>query len=158
MELQELGSLGELVSGIAVLVTLIYLARQIRQQNKQALQQSLHHTFSSMNEWSDRVAESDDLASIIVRGRASFSELSDDEQLRFEMTHLRFLNILEIWFEEIGQTYPKGSLRDQHLANLKVAVDHFFGHPGTFELWPRVMDLFPPDVRALIEQAKPIHQ
>jgi hypothetical protein len=34
MTIQELGSLGELVGGFAVIVSLIYLAVQIRQNNR----------------------------------------------------------------------------------------------------------------------------
>ena len=42
MTIAELGSIGEFVGSIAVLVTLIYLATQIR-QNTQSVRMSSHH-------------------------------------------------------------------------------------------------------------------
>ena len=52
--LNELGSLGEFISGIAVVVTLIYLAAQIR-HNTRAVRSSMHH---AMIDSTLRIAES----------------------------------------------------------------------------------------------------
>ena len=36
MSIQEWGSIGEVIGGVAVIITLIYLARQIKAQTKEA--------------------------------------------------------------------------------------------------------------------------
>ena len=41
MDIMELGAIGELVGGVAVLVTLIYLAVQIRQGNERAKRETI---------------------------------------------------------------------------------------------------------------------
>lgn len=49
MDIMELGAIGELVGGAAVLVTLIYLARQVRQGNKAGSRESYRSWVSEMN-------------------------------------------------------------------------------------------------------------
>ena len=152
MDIQDLGSLGELVSGLAVLGTLIYLARQIKESNKQTLQQSLMHTVSSFNELADLISQSEEVASIVVRGRESFNNLNNIEKLRFRSVHARFLNNIEGWLRQVGQIYPKGALREQHLGNIGLMIKDYLDFPGVKEYLPNVLSFFPPELKELIEK------
>jgi hypothetical protein len=60
MTLQELGSLGEAVSGLAVIVSLVYLAMQIR-QNTVALRSASYHQAAEQT-WSALLAATHDQA------------------------------------------------------------------------------------------------
>ena len=62
MDIMELGAIGELVGGVAVLATLIYLATQLRQLKQQNLLVSYQHTYDSVNAFCDVVSSSDELA------------------------------------------------------------------------------------------------
>ena len=62
MSIAELGSLGEFISSIAVLVTLIYLATQVRLARTEATANSLHHRTSSLIGLFTAAATSDSLA------------------------------------------------------------------------------------------------
>lgn len=108
MDLMELGAIGEMVGGVAVVVTLIYLATQIRQLKQQNLLASHQHSYDSVNSFCDVVSSSDALASIIIRGRQSASALTPEEHLRFQTIHGRLLNILESWHFQLTQTAPPG--------------------------------------------------
>ncbi len=81
MDIIELGAIGELVGGVAVLVTLVYLARQVRQGNQLERAESQRafirdHAPAVFTPMMDR-----DMAGVIRRGSADFDSLSGDEQM-----------------------------------------------------------------------------
>jgi len=82
--LDELGSLGEFISGLAVVVTLVYLALQIR-HNTRAVRSSMHQ---DMVESTLRVAESlsdnADVGRIVIKADEDYDNLTKGELLRFE--------------------------------------------------------------------------
>ena len=84
MTLNELGSLGEFISGLAVVVTLIYLALQIR-HNTRAVRSSMHH---DMIESTLRIAESmsdnPDVGRIVLKANEDYDNLTREEFIRFE--------------------------------------------------------------------------
>ena len=84
MTISELGSLGEFVSSIAVIVTLIYLATQLRQNTKairaastQALDQSITGNIAL---W----ASTQDNAVLMERGLNAHESLSEEEAIHFQ--------------------------------------------------------------------------
>ena len=84
MTLNELGSLGEFISGLAVVVTLIYLALQIR-HNTRAVRSSMHQ---DMVESTLRIAESmsdnPDVGRIVLKANEDYDGLTKEEFVRFE--------------------------------------------------------------------------
>jgi hypothetical protein len=82
--LNELGSLGEFISGLAVVVTLIYLALQIR-HNTRAVRSSMHQ---DMNESTLRIAESvsdnENVGRIVLKAEEDYDNLTREERIRFE--------------------------------------------------------------------------
>jgi len=82
--LDDLGSLGEFISGLAVVVTLVYLAIQIR-HNTRAVRSSMHQ---DMVEATLRVAESlsdnADVGLIVLKADEDYDNLTAGELLRFE--------------------------------------------------------------------------
>jgi len=83
MTISDLGSIGEFISSIAVVVTLIYLSFQLRQNTQairaastQALDQSVTANIAL---W----ATSRENAVLISRGRESPESLSDEEAIHF---------------------------------------------------------------------------
>lgn len=91
MSISELGSIGEFISGVAVLVTLIYLAVQVRQTRKIVMAQAYHSRSEALQDLSMRVAESESLSHIQAKLQGSgwpqdmtgFAELSDTEQAQY---------------------------------------------------------------------------
>jgi heme/copper-type cytochrome/quinol oxidase subunit 1 len=82
--LNELGSLGEFISGLAVVVTLIYLALQIR-HNTRAVRSSMHQ---DMVESTLRIAESmsdnENVGRIVLKANEDYDNLTREEFIRFE--------------------------------------------------------------------------
>ena len=83
MNWEAIGAIGEILGAIAVVATLIYLARQIR-QNSQAVEiAALRDTTEQWNKWSEVVATSPELADIVVRGNKSYKQLPEIEALQY---------------------------------------------------------------------------
>jgi len=80
MNIMELGALGEFVGAIAVVVTLIYLAVQLRQTTKTVrvsmIQAAERGVSDIVAAWS-RDAET---AALMRKGREAFNELDDDQK------------------------------------------------------------------------------
>jgi len=78
-----IGAISEILAAIAVVITLIYLAKQIR-QNSQAVEVSaLRDTTEQWNRWSEVLATSSELADIVARGNKSYRNLPEVEALRY---------------------------------------------------------------------------
>ena len=79
MSIADLGSLGEFVGSIAVVVTLIFLVFQVR-QNTSALQTQISQSY--LDRWMeslDQIINNDTLAEVFARGPESLQELTSVE-------------------------------------------------------------------------------
>jgi hypothetical protein len=151
LDFTQFAGYAEIISALAVVVTLGYLAIQIRQTNRQVLLQSLQDTWASLSEFCDLLAESEEVSSIIIRGRESIQNLSEVEKLRFSHVHIRLLNTIEIWLLALEECNPRGKLRRQHMENITEIISEYFGHPGTLEFLNNFNPAFaPPELHDLI--------
>ncbi len=83
MNWEAIGAIGEILAAIAVVVTLLYLAKQIR-QNSQAVEISaLRDTTEQWNRWSEVLATSPELADVVARGNKSYKQLSESEAMQY---------------------------------------------------------------------------
>ncbi len=92
MSWQDLGSIGEMISAIAVVLSLIYLAFQIRQNTSQidqnteaaratAFDSSIGHTMDARQ----AIFENEDVARIYHEGSIDPDSLSDHDRLRYRL-------------------------------------------------------------------------
>lgn len=83
MNWDAISGIGELIGAIAVVVTLIYLSREIRQNSKAVTLTALRDATDRWNHWSEMLATSPDLASIVAKGNRDYESLSEAEALRY---------------------------------------------------------------------------
>ena len=83
MNWEAIGAVGEILAAIAVIATLIYLAKQIRLNAKAMEVSALRDTTDQWHRWSEVLATSPELADIVARGNKSVSGLSEDEAMRY---------------------------------------------------------------------------
>jgi len=92
LSLQDLGSIGELISAVAVVLSLVYLASQIRQNTRQidentraaqaaAFDSSISHAFVARQ----IIIENQDVAGIYLKGTNDPEALSEEDRLRFRL-------------------------------------------------------------------------
>lgn len=131
MDLSQLAQVGEFIGGIAVLVTLLYLAVQARQNNKN---QKLSATISLQDNYLRSVDQwfgDADRTNIVIEGLQRPDQLDDAGRLRFAAQLFTLYSFIEsvFYYNENGQCDPA-------LANRTFSLLTFYRDtPGVREWW-----------------------
>ena len=92
MNLNDLANLGQIIGAVAVVISLFYVASQIRQNTnavRSSTAQTVHEHFAK---WYHLVAADDDLSRIVANGLRDYVSLSEQERVRFIATFMAFLS------------------------------------------------------------------
>ncbi len=144
MDIMELGAIGELVGGVAVIATLIYLALQIRQNTNLAQGTAQRELMDSFQANIDRVAQD---PATWQEGCRSFETLSNEEQLRFAAMFNPWINQLE----QVLRMGRRGLEAEDNIENYGNVCLSMVQEPGALEVWNRSKHLFFPMSRDYIE-------
>ena len=98
MTIQDLGSIGEFVAAIATLITLVYLALQLR-NNTRVSRYDAHLKARQLVAESGKVLSEPDKARIWRVGLSDPDALSEDEQISFNMIMYLIVNAIDARFE-----------------------------------------------------------
>jgi hypothetical protein len=148
MNLQDLGSLGEFVGSIAVVLSLLYLAVQIRQNTateRTSSRQTILDTFYTAL-WD--LGASPERKRVLTAGLANFEALSDQDKATFQLTMIRYL----------GNVYNGLLLRDAGMLDeetFSVIADTMLATlitTGGRQWWAASQDGSPPTIRDYIDR------
>ena len=73
----------EVLGALAVLITLFYLARQIRQNTEEIRSANYHSVTDSFNEISMTLAGNTEVARVFRLGNEAYNDLSEDERFQY---------------------------------------------------------------------------
>jgi hypothetical protein len=133
LTLQDLGNLGEFVAAIATVLTLVYLASQIR-QNTTTVRANSHHAGSTA--WSElmaAMAADADVANLYFRGRFEPGSLSREESHRFDL----LVDAVLAQVENFHHQYESGQLAQTNQDRFARLLDALFESPGMRAYWGR---------------------
>ena len=140
MTLSELGSLGEFIGSIGVIVSLIYVGLQIRQNTettRDLAAQSLTATHSDANAL---IAESGDLAAILQKGFLTPESLDETEQLLFNAFFFAAYN----QFDFAYRRHLAGKLDDESWRKMETEIPTFLHLKGPRAWWEKDKVRFSP--------------
>lgn len=83
MTIQDLGSIGGLITAIATIATLFYLAMQVRQNARSVRASSFQSGVDGIILLDNMIAQDGSLAPILRIGDAGLVNLTEDERLRY---------------------------------------------------------------------------
>jgi hypothetical protein len=147
MNWEMLGAIGQLVAAIGVIPSLVYLAVQIREQNKERRRAGIN-TLTA--QWSDLVKsaqESREFAALFLRGVRSFHGLDAPDKLRFSAFFTRFTRNCEGMFIY----YRDGALEKALWDEVERTMSDYFGYPGVREWWATRKHWLTDEFRAVVE-------
>ena len=130
MNWEAAGAIGEILGAIAVVVTLLYLSRQIRLSTRSVEVSALRDTTAQWNQWSEMLATSPDLAEIVAKGNRSVSDLRPDEALRYGAYVQSFFDNAESY-----RILVREHKIEKDLAVLESIVARRMSVPGFVEWW-----------------------
>ena len=128
MSWDAIGAIGELLGALAVIATLAYLAKQIRQNTDAVLVQT-YSALSGRVSASNAGPQTEYLGGILERGRQSYRNLAPAEQLSFGYWMLERVMMYEAVVDSPEATNT--SVIESSNRNLR----HLFSAPGVREWW-----------------------
>ncbi len=150
MTLQDLGSIGEFVGAVGVIVSLVYLATQIR-QNTRAVRSSAQQEIlgdMSMSAFINLVAGDSDTASFYELGLADSRDLSRAERLRFSLLLTRFV----YGFSRMYDLHRDGNLDLESWEAHKEILRWVIKQPGVKRWWPNARSQIPRSFADFVER------
>jgi len=148
MSLQDLGALGEFIAAIATLVTLAYLAVQIRQNTKSIRASTFHDAVSDFAHGIEELNQDQELTRIFYAGLRDFEGLSQLERQRFATY---FTAVLRRYESILYQT-RHGTLEPEALSGMRAHLGFALSQPGCREWWNRARHLFNDELQEHVEQ------
>jgi len=142
MTIQDLGSFGELVSGVAVLVTLIYLIVQLRQNTATIRAQTRGLLTQQSIRVQSLLLENPHVAEVVAKSRKG--EVLDDREELIDLTRCF------VWFrhwENVHYQYRQGLYDEaEYLAQRRaIAWRMNEGDPALRRVWAGVKQRYSPD-------------
>ena len=152
--LETLGNLGDFVGGLAVVVTLAYLAVQVRQNTRQLERtgaMSKAATYQGLTalivEGNARISTSRDFAELRVRGREALGNLDEVDQHRFLVSMSSVFRIMENLFQQ----NTAGLLTDEQYSSWQHMLRTHLSFPGTRDAWSQISPAFSAAFRDEVE-------
>jgi hypothetical protein len=131
MNWEAIGAVSELIGAIAVVVTLIYLAIQIR-QNTQAIRLDTGHDITE--EYRDifaLMAENRELASLVERAASDFESIQGTDKVQYYALNSNFVRALENAYIQ----WSEGALDHRHWSGMKRMLSDYARIPAFREYW-----------------------
>ena len=137
MDLAQLANLGEFVGGVAVLVTLVYLAVQIRQNTKTVAANTQTGLYESWASFSSHVIQDPGVAALVVAAGDPDASFSPEDAVRLEWLSVRLFGQWENAYAQLreGVFDPKHWVAYDALYRAWTRSHHFRIHWETHRDW-----------------------
>ena len=151
MDIMQLGAIGELVGGVAVIGSLIYVGVQVRHGNFLAKEAALREGRRITDEFLRDLSTDETLSSFYFRGLANRDDLSPDERLRFDMILLRIFRLMEAMVLEQFDRPMREELWTPNARTFGAIIRQ----PGAIASWQRQRPLFTDRFAGWVDQTFP---
>ena len=159
MTIQEWGAIGEFIGGIAIIVSLVYVGLQIKQNTKATKMSSAHSYLDTQNGYVGLINQSSSLADVLDRGANDLEALKGGEVVQFSAFHDQSFSSFQTFFIE----WRDGWL-DERLWNFyKHAMADLLSHPGIQTWWSNRKHWYSEEFREYVDATmaegigKPMH-
>jgi hypothetical protein len=148
MNWEALGAIGEIVGAVAVVVTLGYLAVQIRQNTRSVRAASHHAVADSFNRINAVIGADTSVGRIVRIGRTGLGNVTEDEQVSLGFLYLSFFRV----FETVYYQYEMGTADEHSFQSVERSLNAALSYPGIREWWLVNLYAFTPGFRSHVDQ------
>jgi hypothetical protein len=157
MTLQDLGNLGEFIGAVAVVVSLGYVAYQLRQNTRQMADHSrslrlaaFDATANQFSKFREPLIRDPQLANLWLRARKDLSDLSPEEQVQAGML------FHELFFahQAIFMRTHEGAMEREHWERQTTTIRGDMRNPGVQAWWSRANRIFDPRFVSAVDEIK----
>jgi len=147
MNWEAIGAVGEAVGAIAVVVTLAYLAMQIRQNTGATRAASHHAVIEALNQGNLAQARDAELAQIWVSGLKDRGVLTEVERQRFDSLCLAYFHV----FDSLWYSAKVGTAERDLLLSEEKGFVYLMDSSGVYDWWEANPYAFSPEFRDYME-------
>ena len=128
---EAISAIGQIVGAIAVVISLIYLAREVRRNARATRQAAMRSTLDFFNRYSQQITEHADVAELRIRGFDDFESLEGVDRARFDsLMNQLFRNLEDVYYQNLH-----GHLDPRVWRGMEVAVRELNAQPGVQAWW-----------------------
>jgi hypothetical protein len=152
MDWQAIGTVADVAAAFGVIITLIYLAIQIREQTKES---RLSATRELARDWTDGlrfIAGNDANFDIYQRATVDYASLSVGDRIRAYMMFSSQLRVLEIQHLHVSQ----GKFESTMVASMEYRIKQLADMPGVRYWWANNKDQYNAEFIKYIEHVSPL--
>jgi len=147
MNWQAIGAVGELIGGLGVIVTLLYLAVQVRHYTAEMRSAASESVAENLREWLLPMIRDPEVSRIFREGAEGWEHFGPDEKARF--FHIAF-----VWLKTIEAAHYqliRGRLDPNVWKGWEAVVTSYLLGPGIQAYWCRRREGFSPLFQAYVE-------
>lgn len=131
LDWEAIGAIGEILGAIGVIVTLGYLASQIRQNTKATRSQSVQSLAESGATMNAMIIEEPDVARVFLAGMSDYRTLSTEDRLRYRFLIGQWL----LAFEAVYIQHSMGTV-DRHVFDSRMRLlEDWLNNEGGLAAW-----------------------
>ncbi len=151
MNWDAINAISQFVSSIAVVFSVLYLAKEVHRSTRVAKVAAQDAAASAVRDVTNTFMENADMARIWGIGLEQLETLSSEEQARFFHAAHQFLKALET----IHFHYLNGLMDEQLWRGWQELLRHYIAAPGIVRYWNIRPELFSARFRDFINQLEP---
>ena len=148
MNWEAIGAIGEIIGAAAVVLTLGYLAVQIRQNTRVVRLSAFQTTTDRQHQWFVELARDPEVARVYSAGLVDPNSLNENERTRFDAL---VLMQMRNW-EDVFLHHRRALVEDEVWAARYSGIKIFVKEPGMIWVWKRRKLMFTPVFREFMEQ------
>lgn len=149
--LDALGNIGDFLGGLGVVITLLYLAIQIRQNTRSSRTESYQAAVAAVSEFTREVGLSSDGSRILMAGLIDFESLPLEEKMRFNLMMTSVVRNLE----NIHYQFSHGAIEESAWRGWAVRIHSFLEPPGARAWWHTQELAYSSEFRHFVNEEKP---
>ncbi len=154
MNWEAVGALAELFGAVGVIVTLVFLARQI-QQNTRAVRASTNHALTQQrNDLNVKFGLDPAATELLLRGARSLDDLDFAERYRHSLLMRAVVGICEDAYVQ----YTEGMCGVEPWESTKVVLRPITSAPAFETWWTENQQIYQPAFRAEVDEIRAVQQ
>jgi len=131
MNLQSLANIGEIIGAIVVILSLVYLAIQVRQNTEAQRTENYARALERLAAIQSTLSQDNEFSLIFSKGAVNPSKLTPQEKIRFTWSLYEVFGAFEFMF----LASKKGSIVEEVWSRWSAAIAWWLTFPGVQEWW-----------------------
>ena len=150
MTLDQFGSIGEIIGALGVMISLVYLAIQIRKNTEAERTSTYQAVVSDFGALNNTMASSPELSHLFVQAMENYHQLSSNEKARISQLFFQCFR----YFENMFYQHRKGYLDEEVWTGWKRLMLTYYSRPGFQTWWGHRRDVYSESFAIFLETEK----